>query len=88
MRQKGKSLNDAPAGDAIVGEVVGHLLGEPPAIDGVVNTKAGINRMPDTPLAKTVEQDIESFVEGKEIIVFEDVLRGVLHALLELALDG
>ena len=88
MRQKGKTLNDAPAGDAIVGEVVGHLLGEPPAIDGIINAEAGINRMPDTPLAKTVEQDIERLVEGEEIVVREKVLRGVLHALLELALDG
>ena len=44
--------------------------------------------MPYTPLAKTVEQDIESLVEGEEIVVREKVLRGVLHALLELALDG
>lgn len=44
--------------------------------------------MPYTPLAKTVEQDIESLVEGEEIVVREKVLRGVLHALLELALDS
>ena len=44
--------------------------------------------MPFHPLTKAVEEFVESFVKGEEVIASLLAGEGVVHALLELAFDG
>lgn len=53
-----------------------------------VQLRVGILDVRRPMLVEPFKQLVESLIEGEEIIVAEDVLGRIVHALLELALDS